>query len=164
MRILYLWYYKQANYLFICVQKLQIEALFFFLIKHDKHLNECYHKSNWIESLVVFTHITITKFQITVLQFYKLWQLSSQPLMNTQHLQTRKWPHGTVLFLPNVLPAFKWECAHSSQIIQCAFVWTVRVLADVTAKPMNCLAAARNTELNSHSLPPSLHPLLLHDH
>lgn len=67
-------------------------------------------------------HITVTKFQIIELQFYKLWQLSSQPLMNAQNLQTRKRPHGTVLFTPNVLPTFKWERTHSSPIIQRAVV------------------------------------------
>jgi len=58
-------YYKQVNKLVICVQKLQVEAYIFN--KHDKHLKECCHKSNRIELLVVFNHITILSFR---LQYY----------------------------------------------------------------------------------------------
>lgn len=91
------------------------------------------------------------------LQFYKLLELSSQPLMKAQNFQARKWPHGTVLFLLDPLPALERECTHSSQIIQCAFVWTVTLQIYITTKPIVSLLpeAHRPTPIFLHLAAPT---------
>lgn len=111
---------------------------------------------SWIELFVGFICITITKFQITVLLFYKLWQLSSQPLMNAQDLQARKWLHGSILFLSNVLPAFKRQGTQ---------LWSNHWISICMNSRHHCQAhqlfsCCQKTRLNSHSLLPSLHPHL----